>query len=351
MSHDHPVQTRQPEPLTYLITGGAGFIGSHVADALISQGHHVLAIDDLSTGQTTNIQHLIPHPNFRFARASITDAIVMDRLASQADIIIHLAAAVGVKRIVEQPVYTIEMNVMGTEAVLRAALRYHAKVLIASTSEVYGKGVSVPFRENDDVLLGPTCRSRWAYAASKMVDEFLGLAYYREKDLPVVIFRLFNTVGPRQTGQYGMVVPRFVQQALRGDALTVYGDGQQSRCFLHVHDAVKAILALCDCPEAVGEVFNIGTTEEVSIQELAYRVLQMVAARTGQPGSAHDQAERVMLVPYEQAYASGFEDMQQRVPDLSKIERYVGWQPQLSLAHILDDVVQSFQEPPTGMPF
>ncbi|HEX7975893.1 MAG TPA: NAD-dependent epimerase/dehydratase family protein, partial [Anaerolineales bacterium] len=240
-----------------LITGGAGFIGSHLAEAMLERGRGVTVIDDLSTGRFENIAHLVGHPDFRFAIDSITNEAVMDRLASECDVIFHLAAAVGVMLIVEQPVHTIETNVMGTEAVLRAALRYRAKVLIASTSEVYGKGNHLPFREDDDVVLGPTSRSRWSYAASKMVDEFLGLAYHREKGLPVVVFRLFNTVGPRQTGRYGMVIPRFVQQALRGDPLTVYGDGEQSRCFLHVHDAVEAILALADCSQAVGQVFNI----------------------------------------------------------------------------------------------
>jgi UDP-glucose 4-epimerase len=339
-THTHTIDAGAQPPQTYLITGGAGFIGSHLADALLALGHRVLAIDDLSTGQMQNIRHLLRRPDFHFARASITDEIVMDRLASQADVIIHLAAAVGVRLIVEQPVHTIEMNVMGTEAVLKAALRYQTRVLVASTSEVYGKGAAVPFREDDDVVLGPTSRSRWAYAASKMVDEFLALAYHREKGMPVVLFRLFNTVGPRQTGRYGMVIPRFVQQAVRGEPLTVYGDGQQSRCFLHVHDAVDAIIRLASTPEAVGHLFNIGSTDEVTILDLAHQVVQMVADTCPPPDAP---AERVVFVPYEEAYSAGFEDMQRRIPDLTRIRQAVGWQPRLSLARILRDVLESMR--------
>lgn len=319
-----------------LITGGAGFIGSHLAEALLERGHVVTVIDDLSTGRFENIEHLVNHPRFHFAIDTITNEVVMDRLASECDVIFHLAAAVGVMLIVEKPVHTIETNVMGTEAVLRAALRYRAKVLLASSSEVYGKGNHVPFREDDDVVLGPTCRSRWAYAASKMLDEFLALAYYREKGLPVVIFRLFNTVGPRQTGQYGMVIPRFIGQALRGEKLTVYGDGKQTRCFLHVKDAVAAILALADCPQAVGEVFNIGSTEEISIENLARKVLEL----TGKMGQDRGQgSERIEFVPYDKAYAVGFEDMRQRVPDISKIKRIVGWLPRYNLDETLREII------------
>ena len=243
-----------------LITGGAGFIGSHLAEALLHVGHHVTIIDNLSTGRLANIQHLIAHPLFAFAIESITNQIVMDRLVSECDLIFHLAAAVGVKLIVQEPVRTIETNVMATETVLKTALRYRVKVLVASTSEVYGKGSSFPFNEEDDIVLGPTSRHRWAYAASKMVDEFLSLAYYRQYQLPVVNFRLFNTIGPRQTGRYGMVVPSFVRQALAGEPITVYGDGQQARCFCDVTDAVRALLALAECPTAVGQLFNIGGT-------------------------------------------------------------------------------------------
>jgi UDP-glucose 4-epimerase len=325
-----------------LITGGAGFIGSHLAEALLERGCHVTVIDDLSTGRFENIAHLAGHaPNFRFAIDSITNAVVLDRLASECDTIFHLAAAVGVKLIVEHPVHTIETNVMGTEAVLRTALRYRAKVMIASTSEVYGKGNHVPFQEGDDVVLGPTCRSRWAYAASKMVDEFLALAYLHEKNLPVVLFRLFNTVGPRQTGQYGMVIPRFVQQALRGDALTVYGDGQQSRCFLNVQDAVRALLLLADEPRAIGELYNIGSTESVTILELAERVLAAVA---GSPLDGAAGSDRVRFVTYEEAYAAGFEDMRRRVPDVSKIGDSFGWRPQVSLEETLQQVIAYYRE-------
>lgn len=332
MSFEHPMSRCKH----YLVTGGAGFIGSHLSEALLEQGHTVTIIDDLSTGRFENIQHLVKlhreDERFHFAIDTITNETVLDRLASQCDTIVHLAAAVGVRLIVENPVHTIETNIMGTEAVLKAALRYRAKVLLASTSEVYGKGNSVPFREDDDVVLGSTSRNRWAYAASKMVDEFLALAYWREKSLPVVVFRLFNTVGPRQTGRYGMVVPRLVRQALQGRPLTVHGDGQQSRCFLHVQDALSAILALAENPEAVGQVFNIGSTEEVTIHALAERILDQAGA--GAPEG------RIALVPYQQAYASGFEDMRRRVPDVSKLQQLTGWKPSRSLDDILRDIIR-----------
>jgi len=320
------------QPSTVLVTGGAGFIGSHLADALLAQGHRVLAIDDLSTGRLDNIRHLLDNPDFHFARASITDGIVFDRLASQADIIVHLAAAVGVKLVVERTVHTIKTNVMGTEAVLQVALRYGCRVLIASTSEVYGKSKKFPFSEEDDVLLGTTSKSRWAYAASKMVDEFLSLAYQREYDLPVVPFRLFNTVGPRQTGRYGMVIPRFVGQALRGEPITVYGDGTQSRCFCDVSDAVGAIIGLAQHPEAPGQVYNIGGSEEVTIRELAERV--KVVSESG---------SEIVHIPYTEAYARGFEDMRRRVPDTSRIQALLGWRPQLSLDQILVRVRDDLQ--------
>ena len=311
-----------------LITGGAGFIGSHLAETLLDAGLRVAVLDDLSTGRFENIAHLTGHPNFSFAIDSITNAIVLDRLASESDVIVHLAAAVGVKLVVEQPVHTIETNIMGTEAVLKAAARYRAKVIIASTSEVYGKGARVPFREEDDVVLGPTSRSRWAYAASKMVDEFLALAYHQKYDLPVVIARLFNTVGPRQTGRYGMVVPRFVRQALAGEPITVYGDGSQSRCFCDVSDTVRALKALLSHEEAVGKVFNVGSTEEVAILELAQRV----KALTGSDSS-------IRFVPYAEAYAPGFEDMQRRVPDTTRIQSVTGWRPRHDLDAILQRVI------------
>jgi UDP-glucose 4-epimerase len=314
-----------------------GFIGSHLAEALLKQGQYVTVIDDLSTGQLKNIEHLTDHPHFSHLICSIMDEPVLNRLVEKCDIIYHLAAVVGVKLVVENPLHTIETNVMGTDMVLKAALRHHARVFIASTSEVYGKGIRIPFAEDDDVVLGSTHSSRWSYAASKMLDEFQGLAYYHQRSVPVVIARLFNTVGPRQTGRYGMVVPRFVQAALRDQPLTVYGDGQQSRCFAHVDDVVDAIVRLADCPTAVGGVFNIGTQEEVSILELAHRVLRCV----GYTGALDDH---IVYVPYREAYAEGFEDMRRRVPDTSKIRSHIGWEPKHSLDDILRDVSASFAQ-------
>lgn len=326
-----------------LITGGAGFIGSHLAEALLERGHTVTIIDNLSTGKFENIAHLCQNPRFRFAIDSILNEIVLDRLASECDVIFHLAAAVGVKLIVDQPVQTIETNVNGTMAVLRAAVRYRAKVLIASTSEVYGKGNRVPFSEDDDVVLGPTVRSRWSYAASKMIDEFLALAYYREKGLPVVIFRLFNTIGPRQSGRYGMVVPRFIQQALEGKPLTVYGDGTQSRCFLHVKDAVRAMIALAETDSVLGNVYNIGSQEEISIKDLADLVLRTVKGlqleRKMNPKSLEEEHVEVVYLPYDQAYASGFEDMSRRLPDITKIQKAIGWSPEIPLQEAIEDIV------------
>jgi UDP-glucose 4-epimerase len=314
----------------FFITGGAGFIGSHLADALLARGDAVTIIDNLSTGRFENIEHLVENPRFKFAIDDISNEIVLDRLASQCDVIVHLAAAVGVELVVQSPVHTITTNIGGTEAVLRSARRYRVKTLIASSSEVYGKGYQVPFREDDDVLLGPTCRHRWAYAASKMVDEFLGMAYHREYGLPVIPFRLFNTVGPRQVGRYGMVMPRFVGAALTGKTLHVYGDGTQTRCFCHAKDAVRAIMALSEKRAAVGQVFNIGSTEPISILELARRVIALT-----------DSTSEIVFVPYEEAYAEGFEDMARRVPDISRIREVAGWTPQYSLDDIILDVARS----------
>ena len=322
---------------TVLITGGAGFIGSHLVDALLENGRRVLVIDDLSTGSVDNIASQMQNPNFHFARAGITDKIILDRLASQAGVIVHLAAAVGVQLIVERPVHTIETNVMGTEAVLQAALRYGCRVLLASTSEVYGKGSKLPFGEEDDVLLGASSKSRWAYAASKMVDEFLGLAYLREYGLEVVPFRLFNTVGPRQTGRYGMVVPRFVRQALTGEPLTVYGDGTQTRCFCDVRDVVRALVDLARHPDAPGRVYNIGSVEEVSIRALAERVKSLI----------HSDSP-IINVPYAEAYAPGFEDMRRRLPDTSRLNALIGWQPHHNLDEILQTVVAYERRAMTG---
>jgi len=307
-----------------LITGGAGFIGSHLSDLLLAQGHQVYVIDNLSTGRLSNIQHLSSNTNFHFARANITNESVLDRVMSQCSVVVHLAAAVGVKLIVDQPVSTIETNVIGSELVLRTALRYGCHVLLASTSEVYGKGVRFPFHEVDDVVLGPTDKSRWAYAASKMIDEFLGLAYYQEYGLAVTPFRLFNTVGPRQTGHYGMVIPRLMRQALRGEQLTVYGDGTQMRCFCDVQDVVQAIAGLVEHHGAAGKVYNIGSTEEIDIYHLAERIKNV-----------SDSSSEIVLVPYSEVYPHGFEDMQRRIPDTTRIHNLLGWQPAFTLQDTL----------------
>lgn len=315
--------------LSILVTGGAGFIGSHLCEHLLKLDHRVVAIDNLSTGRLENIQHLRTHPKFQFVRETISNALVLDRLTSEAQVVIHLAAAVGVKLIIDDPVHTIRTNIMGTEAVLDAANRYGCKVLLASTSEVYGKGVNVPFKEDDDQLMGPTTHSRWAYATSKAVDEFLGLAYHRQFGLPVIILRLFNTVGPRQTGQYGMVVPRFVRQALSNEPLTVYEDGLQSRCFADVIDVVAAMIQLSDNPQAVGQVFNIGTTEEITILELARQVIELSGSKSS-----------IQFIPYSEAYAPGFDDMRRRVPSIEKIERLIGYRPQSRLEDTLRRVIE-----------
>jgi UDP-glucose 4-epimerase len=311
-----------------LVTGGAGFIGSHLCELLLHSGYQVVAIDNLSTGRLDNIQHLLPMQGFQFVRETIKNSQVLDRLTSEADILIHLAAVVGVKLIVEDPVNTIATNIMGTEAVLTTANRYQCKVMLASTSEVYGKGLKVPFNEEDDTVMGPTSHSRWSYATSKAIDEFLGLAYYHQFGLPVVVMRFFNTVGPRQTGRYGMVLPRFVRQALTGEPITIYGDGEQSRCFSDVADVIGATVKLAEHPEAVGQVFNIGSNEEVTIRELAEKVL----AATG-------SSSKIVYVPYEEAYAPGFEDMRRRVPDLTKISKLIGYKTQYSLDDTLRRVI------------
>jgi len=312
---------------TYLITGGAGFIGSHLAELLLSQGKRVLALDNLSTGRISNIAHLLDHPDFQFCRADVMNDVVLDRLASESSVIVHLAASVGVEKIVQSPAETIQNNVKGTEVVLEAALRYGCRVLIASTSEVYGKGSKIPFNEEDDVLLGPTSKGRWSYAASKMVDEFLGIAYYHEYGLDVIVVRFFNTVGPRQTGQYGMVIPRFVGRALRNEPLQVYGDGTQSRCFCDVGDVVIAVADLCSRKDVSGTVLNIGGGQEITIQELAVKIKKMTRSKS-----------EIKLLPYDQAYAPGFEDMMRRVPDTSRINKLTGWKPKISLEKTLERV-------------
>lgn len=311
------------------ITGGCGFIGSHLAERLLGRGDRVLVLDDLSTGAMANIAHLIGQPGFDYRIGSALDVPLVSEMVDRADVVVHLAAAVGVRLIVERPVHTIETNVRATEVVLAAAAKKQKMVVVASTSEVYGKSASVPFREDQDLQLGPTSHSRWAYACSKALDEWLALAYSSEKGVPVVITRFFNTVGPRQTGRYGMVLPNFAQQALRGEPITVYGTGQQSRCFGHVRDAVEAVIRLMETPEALGEVFNVGTTSEVSMIELATRVRDAAGSKS-----------EIRLVPYSEAYAAGFEDMMRRVPDVSKLFRVTGFKPMTTLDEIIRDVVE-----------
>ena len=310
------------------ITGGAGFVGSHLAERFLDHGWQVLVLDDLSTGSISNIEHLVGRPGFDYRIGSVLDAPMVEELVDRCDVTIHLAAAVGVRLIVERPVHTIETNVHGTEVVLRAVARKGRPVMLASTSEVYGKSTNVPFREDADLVLGATINSRWAYACSKALDEWLGMAYARERGVPVTVVRLFNTVGPRQTGRYGMVLPTFARQAVDDEPITVYGTGEQQRCFSHVKDVVEAIVRLTETPAAVGQVFNIGSDEEVSINELAERV------RT----AAGSQSE-IVHVPYTEAYAEGFEDMPRRVPDVSKLERTIGMRPRRSLDSIIADVL------------
>jgi UDP-glucose 4-epimerase len=316
--------------MRYLITGGAGFIGSHLAEALLSRGDHVHVLDDLSTGSIENIRHLKAHERFGYSVESVSTAPLTAELVDDADAVYHLAAAVGVELIVESPVRTIETNVHCTEVVLAQANKKKKPVLIASTSEVYGKSDQIPFREDGDLLLGPTMKGRWSYACSKAIDEFLGLAYWKERKLPVVVARLFNTVGPRQTGRYGMVVPTFVRQALAGQPITVHGDGRQRRCFCHVEDVVRALALLLPHDRAVGEVYNVGGTEEITIADLAARVRD-----------ATNSTSDVVNVPYDEAYEEGFEDMRRRVPDVTKIERLLDWRPARNLERILADVIEA----------
>jgi len=325
-----------PQPERCLVTGGAGFIGSRLCEELLAAGHRVHALDNLSTGSVSNLEAVREQPHFTFEKGDILDAAAVDRAVAEADRVFHLAAAVGVRLIMERPVDTILTNVRGTENVLAAACRTGVPVLAASTSEVYGKlggGGTVAaerLAEDSDCGIGPTSRRRWAYACSKALDEFLGLAYFDERKLPVTLVRFFNTVGPRQTGQYGMVIPNFVDRALRGEPIEVHGSGRQRRCFAHVDDAVRAVLLLADCPEAAGQVVNVGNDEEVTIDELASRVV----ARTG-------STSRIVYIPYEQVYPSGFEDMERRRPDLGKLERLVGWRPRRTLDEILDDIIRA----------
>ena len=312
-----------------LITGGAGFIGSHLAEKLLQQDNEVAVIDNLSTGALGNIEEIQGHGKFRFVRDDVRNSETMHLLIEQCDMVFHLAAAVGVQLIVDQPVNTIETNIHGSEVVLGIANKFHKRVLIASTSEVYGKSEAVPFREDDDTVLGSTRFSRWAYACSKAIDEFLGLAYHQQYDLPVVIARFFNTVGPRQTGRYGMVIPRFVQRALKNEPLLIYGTGKQSRCFCHVDDVVAGVMALMDHPEAAGSVYNIGATEEISIESLADKIIEITGSKSGKK-----------YVSYEDAYGRPFDDMMRRVPCLDRIKQTIGYQPK----HTLDETLKLIVE-------
>ena len=323
--------------MRYLLTGGAGFVGSHLSELLISQGHSVCILDDLSTGSIENIDHLKGKKGFKYHIDTAANRSLLAELVDGSDAVFHLAAAVGVKLIVESPVRTIETNVKLTEYVLEAANKKKRPVLIASTSEVYGDSVEIPFREDGDLVMGATTKGRWSYACSKALDEFLGIAYWRERRLPVVVARLFNTVGPRQTGRYGMVVPTFVRQALAGRPITVYGDGTQRRCFTHVKDSVRALAALIRTEGAVGAVFNVGSHQEVSILDLARRVKEF--SKSDSP---------IKLIPYDEAYEEGFEDMPRRVPDLSRIKSLIGYEPTLSLDDIIRDVVAHDQD--SGIP-
>jgi UDP-glucose 4-epimerase len=315
-----------------LVTGGAGFIGSHLCEALIQGGDDLYIIDDLSTGSYRNIEHLKHGDTFHITIGSILDKSLLEPLVDKVDLVFHLAAAVGVQKIIDSPVNTLETNILGSHTVLSACAKYHKTVFLASTSEVYGKNISCPFREEDDAVYGPTTKSRWSYACSKAVDEFLALAYASEKGLPVIIARLFNTTGPRQTGRYGMVLPRFVSQALKGDPITVYGSGRQSRCFTDVSDVVEALIKLVVEPRALGEVFNMGNSEEISMYELAEKVRLMTASTS-----------EIKLIPYDEAYSAGFEDMQRRVPCTDKIRALIGFVPRISLDQLIHRVIESMR--------
>jgi len=320
--------------MKYLITGGAGFIGSHLADELLSRGHEVFVVDDLSTGSIENIRALKSNERFHYIVDTCNNVRLMAEMVDGCDRIFHLAAAVGVKLIVESPVRTIETNVHLTEVMLTLAQKKKRPILVASTSEVYGKSEQLPFREDGDLVLGATVKGRWSYACSKAIDEFLAIAYWKEKQLPTVIVRLFNTVGPRQTGQYGMVIPTFVRQALAGQPLTVYGDGKQSRCFTHVSDVVRALIGLMETEKFYGQVFNIGSTNEISIGDLARQVREMCGSLS-----------EIVHIPYSKAYEEGFEDMPRRIPDLSKIHSAIGWKPTIPLAEILRNVIEDCRRP------
>ena len=313
-----------------LITGGAGFIGSHLAERLLNDGQEVTVVDNLSTGSLDNIEGFIDNPRFNFVEGDVRNARLMGHLTEKSEVIFHLAAAVGVKLIADSPVHTIETNIVGTEVVLEAANKFGRKILIASSSEVYGKNESVPFREDDDIVLGSTKFSRWSYACSKAIDEFLALAFYQQYGLDVVIGRFFNTIGPRQTGKYGMVVPRFVRRALRNEPILIYGTGQQSRCFCYVNDVVDAIIALMNCNDAIGKVYNVGSAEEITIEALADRIIEMTGSRSIK-----------QFVPYEEAYGRPIEDMMRRAPNLERIKMVIDWQPKTNLTEALQVIIES----------
>lgn len=319
--------------MKYLITGGAGFIGGHLVESLLADGHEVIVIDDFSTGSPDNLKNVADNPKLDVVEGNILDLPELEYLITRSDMVFHLAAAVGVELVVHDPVRTITTNVHGTEKVLKGAVRQNTKLLIASTSEVYGKSDKDSFSEKDDLLIGPSTHCRWSYACSKLLDEFFAMAYHRSVNLPIIIARFFNTVGPRQTGRYGMVLPRFVNNALQNKDLQVYGDGEQSRCFCHVLDTVKALRLLADKKEAVGQVFNIGTRRQTSINALAEMVIERVGSQSG-----------IERIPYEKAYEAGFEDMRRRLPDTSKVTGITGWEPQRSLENIIDDVAEFFQQ-------
>jgi UDP-glucose 4-epimerase len=319
--------------MRYLITGGCGFIGSHLTEALIQAGHGVTILDNLSTGRVENIRKVENHANLRLLIGSVTEESLVHEALRDCDAVYHFASAVGVRLIMDRPVESIDTIVTGTQVVLKLANRYRKPLLLTSTSEVYGKSQSVPFDEDGDRLEGPTTKHRWAYACAKALDEFLAMAYWKTTSLPVVVVRLFNTVGPRQTGQYGMVIPNFVQQALAGGSIKVHGDGNQTRCFCHVADIISGLQALMNCPSAYGQVLNLGSTEEISIKALADKIVQRIGSRS-----------KVELIPYQEVYGDGFEDMLRRVPSIAKVHRLVGWTPNFNLDQIIDDVAQQFRQ-------
>lgn len=315
-----------------LVTGGAGFIGSHLTEELLKRGHEVTILDNISTGRLENVAYLQTHPNFHIVIGDILNEFLVDKLVERAEWVFHLAAAVGVELVVKDPLRSLMTNIKGSEIVLENVYRYHRKVLITSTSEIYGKNTNGPLKEEDDRILGSPLKTRWSYSTSKAVDEILAYVYWKEKKVPTIIVRLFNTVGPRQTGYYGMVIPRFVEQALQGEDVTVYGTGNQSRCFLYVKDAVDAMIHLMEQPEAVGEVFNLGSQEEITIRELAEKVIRLTAS-----------SSRITYVPYDEAYEEGFEDMQRRVPDTTKANQLIGFKPTIRLEEILQMVIAEFR--------